>query len=409
MAINLFSYTNNMTTGYFSSTNNNILYIIGYSGYITGVGNVGINWSGFSGVYYNTGFKNFDINKKILVVLPNNQTMISGDSLPSFTVNISGFVYGQSSGNITTLPIGYTTATIDSPTGTYPILASGGSGINYNFDYKTGYLTITPDNTITNYVSAVELADGQALESSVISGITSFVTGCKADGIWSSIKSCCILGAARSITGALVPLKGPAPFRDGEAGNIFAPSSYLRKSGIKGSGGSSPSRWLNTNRASNQDPADSKHISIFITEAPSGNLSQHNFFGANSFPVTGAGISLDYRFFNNGFFFDNNGGGSRTSIAIDRITGFYGVSRSNSTNLSFILGTGFTGTISSSISANPRLGINDTIFKINSLTAGNAGNTNARISFYSVGSGIDLNKLNLRVSGLMSDLNQYIT
>jgi len=37
------------------------------------------------------------------------------------------------------------------------------------------------------YITAVETADGQALEEKVKIAIDNFVLGCKADGIWSAI------------------------------------------------------------------------------------------------------------------------------------------------------------------------------------------------------------------------------
>lgn len=152
MAINLLSYTKNMQEGYFASTNTNVLYIDGYSGYITGAGNVNINWTGYSGIYYNTGSTTFNISKKTLIATPDNKTKMSGNLNPEFTISISGFVYGQNNSNLNISPTGYTTALINSPTGVYYIISSGGSGINYNFDHRTGYLTIipNPDSIIVN-------------------------------------------------------------------------------------------------------------------------------------------------------------------------------------------------------------------------------------------------------------------
>lgn len=61
------------------------------------------------------------------------------------------------------------------------------------------------------YITAVETADGQSLEYGVKTAINSFIVGCKVDGIWNAIKSSAILAGARTLTGALVPLKGTAP------------------------------------------------------------------------------------------------------------------------------------------------------------------------------------------------------
>ena len=67
------------------------------------------------------------------------------------------------------------------------------------------------DSDAAAYITAVETADGQALEEKVKIAIDNFVLGCKADGIWSAIKASCILAGARTTNGALVPLVGTAP------------------------------------------------------------------------------------------------------------------------------------------------------------------------------------------------------
>jgi hypothetical protein len=58
-----------------------------------------------------------------------------------------------------------------------------------SFLKKQGSLDIDAQS----YISAVELADGQALESNVKSEINTFVVGCKADGILEAIKCFVIL------------------------------------------------------------------------------------------------------------------------------------------------------------------------------------------------------------------------
>jgi hypothetical protein len=67
------------------------------------------------------------------------------------------------------------------------------------------------DADAATYIAAVETEDAQALESAVKTAINDFVVGCKADGIWDAIKSSCIMAGARTLSGALVPLKGTGP------------------------------------------------------------------------------------------------------------------------------------------------------------------------------------------------------
>jgi hypothetical protein len=89
------------------------------------------------------------------------------------------------------------------------------------------------------YITAVETADRQALEAGVRTAINDFVVGCKADGIWDAIKASCIMAGARTLTGALVPLKGTAP-----TNYNFVPGDYNRKTGLVGDGSS---KNLNSN------------------------------------------------------------------------------------------------------------------------------------------------------------------
>ncbi len=122
---------------------------------------------------------------------------------------------------------------------------------------------ITPSNLLVDdqdamtYLAAVEAADGQALESGVRLAVNAFVKGCKADGIWPAIKASCILAGARTLTGALVPLVGTAPTNFN-----FVAGDYNRKTGLVGNGST---KYLDSNRPENADPADSYHLSTFVT------------------------------------------------------------------------------------------------------------------------------------------------
>jgi hypothetical protein len=62
------------------------------------------------------------------------------------------------------------------------------------------------DTDAAAYITAVETADGQALEAKTKIAIDNFVLGCKADGIWNAIKASCILAGASTRAWALTPL-----------------------------------------------------------------------------------------------------------------------------------------------------------------------------------------------------------
>jgi gliding motility-associated-like protein len=63
---------------------------------------------------------------------------------PQLTVTYSGFVNGDGPSVLTTQPSITTTATVTSPTGQYPITASGAIGANYTITYVPGVLNVYP-------------------------------------------------------------------------------------------------------------------------------------------------------------------------------------------------------------------------------------------------------------------------
>jgi hypothetical protein len=91
----------------------------------------------------------------------------------------------------------------------------------------TSGLSLDPD--AAGYIAGVEAADGQSLEPAVRTAINNFVIGLKTDGIWDSVLASCIMMGARTIEGAIVPLKGPTP-----TGFNFVSGDYNRETGILG-------------------------------------------------------------------------------------------------------------------------------------------------------------------------------
>jgi len=81
------------------------------------------------------------IAKAPLVVTPDNKFKLAGRANPALTASYSGFLNGDSLSNITA-PVLKTTATLTSPTGTYPIIASGGAAANYRFVFLPGTLAV---------------------------------------------------------------------------------------------------------------------------------------------------------------------------------------------------------------------------------------------------------------------------
>ena len=123
--------------------------------------------------------------------------------------------------------------------------------------FRPAFFGVGMDADAAAYIAAVEAADGQSLETATKQAIANFVDGCKDDLIWDAIKASCILSGARTLAGALVPLKGTAPTNFN-----FVSGDYDRKIGLNGTG---TNKYLSSNRANNADPQNSKHMATWKT------------------------------------------------------------------------------------------------------------------------------------------------
>jgi hypothetical protein len=238
------------------------------------------------------------------------------------------------------------------------------------------------------YILAVEAADGQTLESGVKKAYNTFVKGCKSDGIWDAIKASCILSGARTLSGALVPLKGTAPT------NLnFVSGDYTRQTGLVGNGST---KYLNSNRSQDADPQNSQCISVYVSTAHS---------GANLGIYAGArdGSLVETSFARSGLATANLLIRSRSS-SLDTGTGagpsigFIGVNRGGSA--SFVLRASGSSTAFARTSSTPaaqNIGIFNRMPDL-------GGYCNGRLAFYSIGESLDSSKLDSRVSTLITDI-----
>jgi hypothetical protein len=246
---------------------------------------------------------------------------------------------------------------------------------------------VSDDADANTYLLAVESADGQELESGVITAVESFITGCKSDGIWTAIKASCILAGARTLSGALVPLVGSAP-----TNNNFVTADYNRETGLLGDG---TTKYLNSNRANNADPQNSKHLSVYASQVSL--TAQRNAIGAGVSSSNGSVIQLlsstSYRNRVNSAIITQ-------SVTASSTAGLVGVSRSNASNFIFRQGNNnFTSTATSAAGVNL-----STFVFASSLAGGPSGLSANRMSFYSLGENLDLALLDTRVSNLMTAL-----
>ena len=242
------------------------------------------------------------------------------------------------------------------------------------------------DADVNAYISAVELADGGTmLEPAVRDAYNDFITGCKADGIWDAIKASCILAGARTLAGALVPLKGAAP-----TNNNFVSGDYNRETGLVGNG---TSKYLDSNRANNADPQDSKHISCYASNAGSATrrvmTSGWSANGASQL-VRGSGYTARI----NAAYLSDVAIGTGTVAS-----GFVGASRSSDSAISGRNG-GTTSVDVAQASTSPNAE-NLLLYKGQLFS-------NARLAFYSIGESLDLDLLDTRVSALITAIENAI-
>jgi len=238
------------------------------------------------------------------------------------------------------------------------------------------------------YIEAVEAADGQLLEFGVGKAINDFVVGCKFDGIWDAIKASCILAGARTLSGALVPLKGTAP-----TNYNFVAGDYDRKTGLVGDGST---KYLDSNRNNNADPQNSKHLSVYATTVSNANQA---FAAARKSSVDNTGQTSLTSLSNGATSGRANAETPQNgaSLPINSST-FIGVARLNSTQVVYrIIGTNYTGSITSQTPAANSTGI----FARKSGTVFDAF-TASRFSFYSIGEALDLALLDSRVTNLIT-------
>ena len=95
------------------------------------------------------------ITKAPLSVGVKDETITEGDAIPAFTLTYDGFKNSDTEATaFTQKPEVKTTATSQSPAGTYPITVSGGEAQNYALSYGQGTLTI--EAGIPEGISSVE-------------------------------------------------------------------------------------------------------------------------------------------------------------------------------------------------------------------------------------------------------------
>lgn len=268
-----------------------------------------------------------------------------------------------------------------------------------------------------NYIKRVEAADQQGLELECKLAINNFVLGLKQDGLWNSIQHMCIISGARTLSGALIPLKGTAP-----TSTRFISSDYNRRTGLKSNGNSNgalPSftnKFLDTNvPCSINGPFDALlHGSFYLTEKSTTPAGVYMSTGTDISEPTGMHFIIGYTALNQVF---NRvrvyNSFSTTTTQNIHLTGFIGATRSGSSSF-FIRGNNITEQIFLVQTST----LPSTTYKLFSeqclasgcgpYIGGTINSVLARIAFYSLGNDVGSNgltNLNNRVKSLIDNFN----
>jgi hypothetical protein len=246
------------------------------------------------------------------------------------------------------------------------------------------------DADAASYIIAVQTADTEPLELGVKLAINDFVTGCKSDGIWDAIKASCVMAGARTLAGALVPLKGAAPTNFN-----FVSGDYNRKTGLVGDGST---KYLNSNRAGSAQGQNNVHASAYVsTRGDTGIFWSTGIAGTTGRNVAFMGGSdiLLITTSNQSVLESEETRGPLTAptfIGTSRAASGSYTKRANQSNV--------TVTQDSQAPAS-----ND--FHIFAHPDGSSASGH-RLSFYSIGEAIDLAALDTRVSALMTAIDGAI-
>jgi len=270
-------------------------------------------------------------------------------------------------------------------------------------------LTINYDTDAFSYLNQVQLFDGQNLEPTYKIAINSFVELLKSDSIWSQVTGMGILAGARTLSGALVPLKGPAP-----TSFNFVLSDYTRFGGLSGDG---QSKYIDTKIPFQSRPFGNSHYSVYMSKKVEKGvtsngaiiatsittLSSQDFMRVTFNPTTSAASSDITAVIQN-----RVGLGLVQTLINANSPGFKGASRS-STNVAIFRANNTTFNVNRNIST-PASNYNTFLYAGNSLVAGfplgiPTDFNDVGLTFYSVGSGTNLELLESRVETLMQTIS----
>jgi hypothetical protein len=177
------------------------------------------------------------------------------------------------------------------------------------------------DSDAAAYVTAVEAADAQQLETGVKSAIDALFVGLKADGEWNAFGVLHCLAGPRTLAGLAVPMKGAAPTLVN-----FVSGDINRKTGLVGD---VSTKYINSNRNNNTDGQNNQQMWSYLSSLPSADTTR---------AIMGVGVAANgsthighFTTVGTGFVRSR----SATSATVSISVGLVGISRNNSSNYDY--------------------------------------------------------------------------
>lgn len=142
----------------------------------SGAGEYEITLSGAEAKNYELSYQGakLTVGKRTIDVKVGDCIRVYNEENPEFAVNYSGFVNNESEKVFTAMPTLYCSADKTTDVGSYEITASGAEAVNYDFNYKSGTLTIekaTQEIVWEQDLSEVALGDQVELTATATSGL----------------------------------------------------------------------------------------------------------------------------------------------------------------------------------------------------------------------------------------------
>lgn len=243
------------------------------------------------------------------------------------------------------------------------------------------------DADARRYIRAVETSDKQPLEVAVRVAINEFVVGCKNDGTWNAIKACCLLMGARTLSGALTPLVGPAPT------NVnFVSGDYDRKTGLKGNGST---KYLNTGTFSGSQQVNNNHSAVYVTQTNAAVNAFQCLIGC--YQESPLRVLQIFANFGSGSMFLDNGA-ALTGLGVASQNGFVGNARANSQE--FVARIAGASAVRADTSGGVASAFPIIVFARGKGSSSIDTYSEARMTFYSTGDALNLAFLDSRAATL---------